>query len=94
MRNINVIERQNVMDVTVQETGTLQNLFNVIQDNDLEVNTIEQTLTNNKLQIGTYTDERKNIVNIIEEPVFSGGDEDIELEGIGYWIIEKDFMIS
>ncbi len=52
---LSVLEGQNLFDITTQEFGTLEELFVLINDNNLSVNTkliSGQQLTVNKVNIG------------------------------------------
>lgn len=52
---LEVLEGQNLFDITTQEMGTLEELFVLINDNNLSVNTkliSGQQLTVNKVNIG------------------------------------------
>lgn len=52
---LSVLEGQNIFDIGVQEFGTLEDLFILLNDNDLSVNTkliSGQQLTVNKVNIG------------------------------------------
>lgn len=52
---LSVLEGQNIFDICIQEFGTLEELFVLLIDNDLSVNTkliSGQQLTVNKVNIG------------------------------------------
>lgn len=91
---------QNIMDVVIQETGSIEGLLAVLRNNDLAANdvlphgTVIKTNDTDvvKADVREFYRRRDYIVNTSvpagEEAPPPGG------EGIGFWIIEDDFIVQ
>lgn len=96
---ITILHNQSLLDIAIQYTGDAQNAFLIAKENSLSVSAylvpgfelvIPQGMPFNRNILEYY--QAKDIkpatgVEIDEE----GGEE---LEGIGYWIINKNFKVS
>lgn len=96
-KQITVIAKQSLLDIAIQGSGTIETVFDVATDNNLN---ITDTLTPGKMlnipdaedsdaDITTYY-TNKQLRPISEYEAY----EYIFLEGIGYWYIQNDFVVT
>lgn len=95
-RRITIIEKQNLYDIALQETGDILAVFDIAAENGLSVTSemspgdeliIPEGVDGNREILAYYT------MNGIRPA--TGAIEDAEiLEGIDYWYIDIDFIIS
>lgn len=89
MRVIEVKHNQNLFDIALQEYGNVAGCFWLVEDNDLN------GITDN-LNIGQELVVRDEVLNrlvkshLTTEVIATG----VDAEGIGFWEINKDFIVS
>ena len=101
-RKIDVRRRQSLLDLSIQQTGSLEDIFNVIQENDIPISddnedlVIGKIITTSDLTVESIADYFR--VNDIRPATSITMDEIYRIlrmrQGIGYWIIEDDFVVS
>lgn len=98
MASVIVIDRQNLLDLALQEYGNVQAVFDLAMANGLDITdelTPGQEIT---LPESQYTD--KDVLNFYKtrdiRPVTAKPLIDLEhsLEGVSYWAIEDNFTIQ
>ncbi len=98
--NIVVLHHQSLLDLAVQHTGSVENAFILALQNgksltdDLEAGetlNLEPTTINQNKDILNYYQSKKL------QPatgVSHTGGSSLQLQGIGYWVIQTDFKVS
>lgn len=100
MRQVTVLQGQTLMDVVLQEKGSLQGLKDVLKANNL--NAGDEVMPGDEITIvGEPSDReayryitRNNIKPATSIDEFESIDVEPTLGGIGYWIIEQDFIVK
>lgn len=96
---VKILNNQSLLDIAIQATGSVENAFLIAKANSLAVDSylvpgyeliIPNSVAFNRDILDYYT--AKNVKPATDEP-FDGEQPEI-LEGIGYWIIEKNFKVS
>ncbi|MDD2635608.1 MAG: hypothetical protein PHW82_08945 [Bacteroidales bacterium] len=83
---------QNILDVAAQETGSVENAFDIAMANDLVLT--DDLNTDLEITIPTLANNKK-IRDVFQRKNISPASSDSEsLAGIGYWGIEVDFEIQ
>jgi hypothetical protein len=94
-----VLHNQSLLDLAIQHTGNVENAFLIAKENSLSVDSylvsgyellIPNGVAFNRDILGYYT--AKNVQPATDE-TFEGDTPEV-LEGIGYWIINKNFKVS
>lgn len=97
---IKILNNQSLLDVALQHTGSAQNAFLIAKENALSVTSylvagtvlmIPEGVPFNGEMLDFY--ESKKIQPATDE-TYTEGETPEELEGIGYWIINKNFKVS
>lgn len=97
---ITVLNDQSLLDIAIQHTGSAQNAFLIAKENSLSVSAylvagyelmIPEGVAFNRDILEYY--RVKNVRPATGLSIDSGAAEE-ELEGIGYWIINKNFKVS
>ena len=98
--NIVVLHHQSLLDIAVQHTGTVESVFAIAVANGLsltddlesgEALNLEPTTINQNKDILNYYQSKKL------QPatgVSHTGGSSLQLQGIGYWVIQTDFKVS
>lgn len=98
MASYNTSEQQSLCDVIVQLSGSLEKSFSWLNENDLSMT--DDLIVGQELKVSTIDNadianylKARNVVpatalSIDEETALN------ENEGIGYWAIESDFVVS
>ncbi|ROI09800.1 hypothetical protein EGI11_03315 [Chryseobacterium sp. H3056] len=98
--NFEVLHNQSLLDIAIQHTGNAQNAFLIAKENSLSVTSylvpgyqliIPDGVPFNRDMLGFYT--AKNLKPATDHTIEDGADGE-NLEGIGYWIIDKTFKVS
>ncbi len=99
MRKVKVLPGQNILDVVLQEKGSLQGLNEILQANGFTPGQIVAPGTEITI-IGEPTDKaayryitRNNIKPATSIDEFESKDVQPTLGGIGYMVIEQDFIV-
>ncbi|KAB8153430.1 hypothetical protein EZY14_009360 [Kordia sp. TARA_039_SRF] len=96
-QKINIISQQTLFDVSIQLTGTIENVFDFAQENSLsitdslDINT-KVVMPNKKFE-QNLTKEYYSKNNLKPSTDISF-DQVTDLEGIDYWIIEENFIVQ
>ena len=97
---ITVLNNQSLFDIAIQHTGSVMNAFSIAQANDISITAflvagtkliIPGTVEINK-DVKDYYDAKKIQPATGTTAGTDGGFE--ELEGISYWIINKNFVVQ
>ena len=99
MAKIKVLENQNVFDIAIQEYGQIESVFQVLQDNpdnkSKAVSLSDKLLPGTILKINTNDGNiNLSVLNCFKKyniQVTTGKDKG---EGVGYWFIEQDNIVS
>lgn len=95
-----VLNNQSILDFALQHTGNSQNAFLIAKENSLSVTSylvagyelvIPEGVAFNREMLDFY--ESKKIQPATDE-TYNELIQPEELEGIGYWIINKNFKVS
>lgn len=97
---ITVLHNQSLFDVAIQHTGNLMNAFAIAQENGLSITAV--LASGPALKIPVQVEINKDVQGyysskkIQPATAWSGeaSEGEQELEGIGYWIIDKNFKVS
>lgn len=91
-----VQESQNIFDVLLQTTGSINGLFDIIKANSSILNNVSAVLNQGDILLLPENIEKNNniINNIIKNKITITTGSNQELEGIGIWSIENNFVIS
>jgi hypothetical protein len=92
MRVIKVIEDQTLLDVAVQEYGNSEGVFWLVEDNP-NLNGITDNIFKGDELLLRDKKINKNMVNFLSEYSIATA-KDARGEGIGYWIVGNDFIVS
>lgn len=89
---------QSLFDIALQEFGSIEAIFNIIQDNQNLFNGITDNVNiGDEINIRAISDkENKTVKNYykINKLKPATKDELMINEGIGYWVIEQNNIIS
>jgi hypothetical protein len=94
-KQITIIAKQTLPDIAIQGGGSLETLFNLAADNDMSITEvltpthILSVSTVEDADIATYYDHKQ--LRPISE---YAANEYIFPEGIGYWYVECDFVVT
>lgn len=97
---IKILNNQSLIDVALHHTGSAQNAFLIAKENSLSVTSylvagyelvIPEGVAFNREMLDFY--ESKKIQPATDE-TYNELTQPEELEGIGYWIINKNFKVS
>lgn len=98
METIKPQENQNIFDLSLQEYGSIEKVFDILEDND-KFNITEDISVYNDLKIGREA-FKKDIVEYYNsrnlKPATALTEEEeflLDFSGIDYMIIEDDFII-
>lgn len=95
---VDVMKYQNILDVTVQKTGTMENAFEIAADLGMS---LSDDITPGKISISDFLAKDMNVVNRLYakniKPATAVTDNELTASpfgGIGYMKIEYDFIVS
>lgn len=97
---VKILNNQSLLDVALQHTGSAQNAFLIAKENSLSVTAylvagyelvIPEGVPFNREMFDFYGSKK---VQPATDETYAGDDIPEELEGIGYWIINKNFKVS
>ena len=90
-----IIDQQNLLDIALQETGSIEGVFELATANDIAVSDEIPAGTELKVPEGNTNPDvlRQYKANDIKPATGNIKDAEI-LDGIGYWYIEMDFISS
>lgn len=89
---------QNLFDHSIQNTGSIENVFEIAKANDVSITDLLDIGTavkiESKVDVGLVKSHFK--ANEVQPATADPNIEDIELikEGIGHWFIGRDFKVS
>lgn len=97
---ITVLHNQSLFDVAIQHTGNVMNAFKIAQANAISITAV--LASGSVLSIPEGVEINRDVKtyyaakNIQPATAWSGeaSEGEQELEGIGYWIIDKNFKVS
>ena len=100
MKKVEALPGQTLLDIVIQELGSLEGMFDVLRANNLKPG--DDISAGDKIIIDSEPVDRQRYKYIVRnniKPATALGivDEqtpDPGLGGIGYWIIETDFVIQ
>ncbi len=89
-------DSQNIFDVLLQTTGSINGLFELIVANKDKINTVSAVLNQGDILVIPEQIEKNNhiVSNILKNKITIATGSNQELEGIGIWGIEQNFIIS
>ena len=92
MRVIKVIKNQSLLDIALQEYGSVNGAFWLVEDNDKLLGITDNVFENDELNI------RDEVINVGAKAYLEPHDittvEGARGEGIGFMRIETDFIVS
>ena len=99
-QHVEVLERQSLLDITIQQTGDLDAIFKIVEIEDISMtddltaggDPIECNFINNKPVADYYRINHirpATSITLDELNAITG-----RLEGIDYWIVEDDFVVQ
>ena len=100
--NTTILDRQSLFDLALQLHGDISTVFALAEANDLSVSddlTVEQALqyndtdTANRIVTTQYGNQHHTPATALSSEI-TAGDNAFLLEGIEYWGIQYDFVIS
>lgn len=90
-----IIDRQNLLDIALQETGSIEGVFELATANNIAVS--DEVVAGTELmvpEVNKNSDVLRQYKSNNIKPA-TGNIQDAEiLDGIGYWYIEMDFISS
>ncbi len=99
---ITVLHNQSLLDVAIQHTGSVMNVFSIAKANGMAVS--DEIVAGAVLEIPTVIFPDNNILNYYQNKnikpataitaTITGGNPQAELEGIDYWAISDDFIVQ
>lgn len=94
MQTIEVRRGQSLMDIAVQEFGTVEAVFDLVQDNNLRGIT-SNVYHGDELKIrNSSVGNRQKLAYIkVHQPIATITNSE-RARGIGFWSIGKDFVVS
>ncbi|MFV0313253.1 MAG: hypothetical protein ACK5KN_16620 [Dysgonomonas sp.] len=94
MSKAQALKGQSLPDISIQETGTMENLFLLSVENDLSVTDIPSL--DNPVVIPEDADKNLKVVNTYKAQGLKPATalDGNGLEGIEIWAIERDFIVS
>ncbi len=93
MRTIEIKKDQSLADIALQEYGDVQGLFMLVDDNADILNGITDTLhKGDKLQVRNAKINRRMQEHLSEYALATA--KGARGEGIGYWGVDRDFIIT
>jgi len=100
MKKVEALSGQTLLDIVIQELGSLEGMFDVLRANNLKPG--DDISAGDKLIIDSEPVDRQRYKYIVQNNItpataFGTVDEltpDPGLGGIGYWIIETDFEVQ
>jgi hypothetical protein len=93
MRDVVVTEGQSLLDITLQVYGSTEGLIDLCKLNNLSIN--EPLVAGQKIVFDESKIRKPRIVEFFKKefPRINTGRGKVP-EGIGYWIIESEFIVS
>lgn len=97
---ITVLHNQSLFDIAIQHTGVVENAFSIAKANNISITAF--LASGSKLTIPTEVQINNDVKNYYDarkiQPATGtteGTDNGLEeLEGISYWIINKNFVVQ
>ena len=97
---ITALHNQSLLDLALQHTGTIESVFELAKDNDLNIT--DDVQAGKTLVLSSEAFTNKDILayytakNIQPATAFSKEDEQVfeRLEGISIWVINLDFVVT
>lgn len=97
---ITALHNQSLLDLALQHTGTIESVFELAKDNDLNIT--DDVQAGKTLVLSSEAFTNKDILayytakNIQPATAFSKEDEQVfeRLEGISIWAINLDFVVT
>lgn len=98
-REIDVRRRQSLLDISIQQTGSMEEIFDIVHDNSKSISDdliVGEDIIANNLTVKSIADYFR--INDIR-PATAITMEEINaivgrLEGVDYWIVERDFVVT
>ncbi|MBY0244932.1 MAG: hypothetical protein K2Q03_05705 [Sphingobacteriaceae bacterium] len=92
MRRIEVQYKQTLLDIALQEYGSIDGVYWLVEDNGLD------SIIDN-VAVGQLLIIRNDVVNMgmrnfLQTYKVSTADEQTQATGIGFWVLEQDFKIQ
>jgi len=99
MKNTAILDRQTLIDITAQELGDLERVYEIAELNGLSLT--DDLITGNAIMVPDADKSKINITRLFADKANAPASVDDNFisenennEGIGYWIIENDFIIQ
>jgi hypothetical protein len=95
MKTVNVEKGQSLFDIALQCYGSIKAVFQLADDNGID-NIIDLLIPGDELLIDEQFIKNANVVNYYKNNNITAASElrTEELQGVGYWQIGVDFIIS
>lgn len=86
-----IIEGQSLFDIAIQECGSIESVFDIAMQNDLSI--IDRLTAGQMIDLsGTSSNEIADYYRV--RGLTPATDLTVILEGIGFWRIGHDFVVS
>lgn len=97
MKEVSTLSGQTLLDLTVQETGDIERLFEMAVENDQPITFLPDA--GSSVVVGEAETEKRSTVQLFStthKPASGVSDSDIlpAGEGIGFWFIGNDFIVQ
>ncbi len=96
---ITIIDKQNLLDIALQGTGTIESVFEIGLKNNVSIT--DEIVPGTTIEIPDFLLQNKDVLNYYNQnlilPATGSNDENIGveiLEGIDYWAIGDTFIVS
>lgn len=97
MRKVEVLYGQTFLDIALQETGDLERCMELADAADLQLTA--ELPAGLVLEVPDPAPEKRSVVLLFSDAAnkpasADPAEENNRLEGIGYWIIQQDFVVQ
>lgn len=97
MKLIKVLASQTLLDIAVQELGDNSRAMELAVINGLKVT--DQLIAGSQILVPDYSTDKRYLVTLFADDANKPGTgntdiENAEFQGIGYWRIEQNFIVS
>lgn len=93
MKKIVVKNKQSLFDIAIQEYGNVEAVFWIIEDNDWIHSPVDIIEAGDELNIREQSMNFTTKEYLKNYEVVSGG-KSTHPEGVGFWRVEKDFIVQ
>ncbi len=98
MKSVKVLDGQTLVDIAVQELGDAERVMEIAEANEMKVT--DDLVSGSEIMVPDFDRTKRSIVNLFSDdankPASALTVDETEGvgEGIGFWIIENDFVVQ